>query len=163
MRLTVNQNQQNYLQASNTQFRVIVLLRVLDLNDLMRTSVLDFFLQMEDGLLESADQSFRRACSCSCFFLLYTKQQTAQSEFGGAKQNTAGNPFGGQANASLCQTCMQLLVLEVMIKNLGFTLASDVSKCSHLVAEEAERTIKFLCAISHGLHIEPCMQLLVLL
>ena len=58
---------------------------------------------------------------------------------------------------------MQLLVLEGMIEDLGFTLASDVSKCSHLVAEEAKRTIKFLFAISHGLHIETCMQLLVLL
>lgn len=38
-------------------------------------------------------------------------------------------------------------------KHLSYSHVKDISKCTHLIADEAKRTIKFLCALSKGVHI----------
>lgn len=40
-----------------------------------------------------------------------------------------------------------------IVTALGCGVVSDIHKATHLVTDEAKRTIKFMCAVSKGLHI----------
>jgi len=40
-----------------------------------------------------------------------------------------------------------------MVRDLGAIVTTDVMHCTHLVTNEAKRTIKFLCCTARGVHI----------
>nr|XP_039255276.1 mediator of DNA damage checkpoint protein 1-like isoform X2 [Styela clava] len=44
-------------------------------------------------------------------------------------------------------------VAEGIVVSLGGILVTDISECTHLVTDKMRRTIKFLCALTKGLHI----------
>lgn len=44
-------------------------------------------------------------------------------------------------------------IAEAIVTNLGGNLATDINECTHLVTDKMRRTIKFLCAVSIGVHI----------